>query len=169
MTFDLLFLLSRAFINLFVQSSQLGISGAYYYAVAVTCQIIIFSIFAMQMRIRAPGATTYLQVIRARFGPLAHLLYCVSALVNTVIVLIMLMLGGCAIITKLTTNLSLEVCLGVIACATCLISLTGGMGSAFYVSYLVLIFTLATVATFVLTIFHGDTNHPGDLGKTALR
>ncbi|VEL26209.1 unnamed protein product [Protopolystoma xenopodis] len=73
--------------------TKYGICGAYYYGIAVTTMVIFFSIFTLQMRLRAPGATTYLQVIRARFGPLPHLLYCTIALLNSTIVLALLMLG----------------------------------------------------------------------------
>ena len=40
----------------------------------------------MEMRIKAPGARTYLQIIQARFDRKTHLLYIVFALITNAIV-----------------------------------------------------------------------------------
>jgi len=49
---------------------------------------------AVQLKLHAPGAKTFLQVIRARFGRTTHLTFCVFALLTNVIVTSMLMLGN---------------------------------------------------------------------------
>ena len=41
---------------------QYGISGPYWYAGGATIQIIIFSILSIMLKMRAPGAKTFLQV-----------------------------------------------------------------------------------------------------------
>merc|ERR1712186_44136 len=46
-------------------ASKYGISGPYWYAGGATIQIIIFSILSIMLKTRAPGAKTFLQVIKA--------------------------------------------------------------------------------------------------------
>lgn len=48
---------------------------------------------SVQLKIRAPGAKTYLQVVKARFGKTTHKVFCVFALATNIIVTAMLMLG----------------------------------------------------------------------------
>lgn len=56
-------------------------------------QILLFSMLSVQLKTRAPGAKTYLQVIRARFGKRSHIVFCCYALVTNTVVTAMLMLG----------------------------------------------------------------------------
>ena len=65
---------------------QYGISGPYWYAGGATIQIIIFSILSIMLKMRAPGAKTFLQVIKARFGKKTHLVFCTFAFLTNVIV-----------------------------------------------------------------------------------
>jgi len=74
--------------------TQYGISGAFWYASGATIQILLFSMLTVQLKLHAPGAKTFLQVIRARFGRTTHLTFCVFALLTNVIVTAMLMLGN---------------------------------------------------------------------------
>ena len=72
---------------------QYGISGPFWYAAGATIQILIFAMISIQLKIRAPGAKTFLQVVRARFGRHTHMVFCGFALLTNVIVTAMLMLG----------------------------------------------------------------------------
>ena len=88
------------FINLFTKNvssnctfPQYGISGAYWYAAGASIQLLIFSIITVQLKIKAPGAKTYLQIIRARFDKKTHLTFCAFALMTNFVVTAMLMLG----------------------------------------------------------------------------
>ena len=72
---------------------QYGISGAFWYAAGATIQLFLFATLTVQLKLRAPGAKTFLQVIRARFGRTTHITYCVFAVLTNVIVTAMLMLG----------------------------------------------------------------------------
>ena len=71
----------------------MGISGPFWYASGACIQLVTFSIISVQLKIRAPGAKTFLQVIRARFGQRTHITFCVFALVTNALVTALLMLG----------------------------------------------------------------------------
>ncbi|KAK3604604.1 hypothetical protein CHS0354_027457 [Potamilus streckersoni] len=70
-----------------------GISGPFWYAAGATIQILLFAMLSVQLKIRAPGAKTFLQVIRARFGATTHKVFCFYALLTNIIVTANLMLG----------------------------------------------------------------------------
>ena len=72
---------------------QYGISGPFWYASGATIQLLLFAMIAVQLKIRAPGAKTFLQVIKARFGTRTHVVFCVFALLTNIVVTAMLMLG----------------------------------------------------------------------------
>ncbi|XP_078697358.1 uncharacterized protein LOC144925278 [Branchiostoma floridae x Branchiostoma belcheri] len=128
-------------------ASKFGISGPFWYAAGASVQIIVFAILSIEMKMKAPGAKTYLQVIKARFGAKAHLVFCVFALLTNVLVTGMLLLGGIASITALVNGLSTEtasICLAIVIGSYTLI---GGLGATFYVSYFntALIFTVLII------------------------
>jgi len=50
----------------------------------------------------APYCHTYLEIIRARYGKLAHIVFVFFALVTNVLVSSQLLLGGSAVVTALT-------------------------------------------------------------------
>ncbi|RUS77237.1 hypothetical protein EGW08_014990 [Elysia chlorotica] len=63
------------------QDIMYGISGSIWYAAGASIQILLFSMLSIQLKTRAPGAKTFLQVIRARFGKRTHITFCVFALI----------------------------------------------------------------------------------------
>lgn len=73
--------------------NQYGISGAFWYAAGAALQVLLFSTLTIQMKIKAPGAKTYLQIVRARFDSQTHFVYVFFALLTNLLVTVMLMLG----------------------------------------------------------------------------
>jgi len=89
-------------------ASKYGISGPYWYAGGATIQIIIFSILSIMLKTRAPGAKTFLQVIKARFGKGTHLVFCTFAFLTNLIVMMSLTIAGTAVLNSLVADLSPE-------------------------------------------------------------
>ncbi len=82
-----------------------GISGPFWYAAGASIQILLFSVLSVKLKIRAPGAKTFLQVLRCRFGTFTHKVYCGYALLTNVIVTSMLMLGKQTVPQKIPVNI----------------------------------------------------------------
>jgi len=55
-----------------------GVSGPFWYASGATVQIILFATIAIELKRRAPNAHTFLEVIRARYGAVTHVVFMVS-------------------------------------------------------------------------------------------
>lgn len=81
---------------------QYGVAGSFWYAAGATVQILMFSILACKVKQNAPRCHTYLEIIKARYGTFAHLVFMVFALVTNILVGSQLLLGGSAVVTSLT-------------------------------------------------------------------
>ncbi|CAL1534239.1 unnamed protein product [Lymnaea stagnalis] len=117
---------------------------------------------SVQLKTRAPGAKTFLQVIRARFGSRTHIVFCFFALATNVIVTAMLMLGGSAVITSLVKYISVEYATTLIAAIIGGYTLTGGLGATFYVCYFntAILYILLVVLMFKVYEDRGDPLNP---------
>ena len=81
-----------------------GVSGPFWYASGATVQILLFATLAIELKRRAPNAHTFLEVIRARYGVYAHLVYTVFGLMTNVLVttmVIVVLLEHTSILTLL--------------------------------------------------------------------
>lgn len=139
-----------------------GVSGPFWYAAGATIQVILFSILAVQVKRRAPTCHTFLEVIEARWGKLAHIVFLIFGLLTNIIVTSMLILGGSSVINALTginTNLAcFLIPLGVI-----LYTLAGGLKATFVASYFNTAVILIALCIFVFLTY---ATHP-DLGSAS--
>jgi urea-proton symporter len=53
----------------------------------------LFAVLAIELKRRAPAAHTFLEVIRARYGKVAHLVYFVFGIMTNILVTAMLLTG----------------------------------------------------------------------------
>jgi len=60
-----------------------GVSGPFWYASGATVQILLFATLAIELKRRAPNAHTFLEVIKARYGPVAHIVFIVFGLMTS--------------------------------------------------------------------------------------
>lgn len=72
------------------------------YAAGATVQILMFAILACKVKQNAPRCHTYLEIIKARYGTVAHLIFMLFAFVTNILVGSQLLLGGSAVVTSLT-------------------------------------------------------------------
>ncbi|KAI0883795.1 Na+/solute symporter [Annulohypoxylon maeteangense] len=79
-----------------------GVSGPFWYASGATVQILLFATLAIELKRRAPNAHTFLEVIKARYGTIAHIVFMVFGLVTNILVSLMLVVGGAATVSALT-------------------------------------------------------------------
>ncbi|KAJ1021316.1 hypothetical protein NDA18_005555 [Ustilago nuda] len=83
-------------------TSKLGISGGYWYAAGATIQILLCSIMACQIKLNAPFCSTFLEVLKVRWGKLSHCIFLFFALATNLLVSSQLVVGGSAVASALT-------------------------------------------------------------------
>ncbi|GME45427.1 Urea active transporter protein [Neofusicoccum parvum] len=129
-----------------------GVSGPFWYASGATVQILLFSTLAIELKRRAPNAHTFLEVIRARYGPTTHAVYIVFGLMTNILVTAMLLTGGSAVVSSLTGMHTVAGCfllpLGVI-----LYTLFGGIKATFLTDYVHTVVILVIIFIFAFTSY----------------
>jgi urea-proton symporter len=84
------------------QNSLFSPNQYYRYASGATVQILLFATLAIELKRRAPNAHTFLEVIRARYGKVTHVVYIIFGLMTNILVTAMLLSGGSAVASSLT-------------------------------------------------------------------
>ncbi|QSZ37623.1 hypothetical protein DSL72_008722 [Monilinia vaccinii-corymbosi] len=131
-----------------------GVSGPFWYASGATVQILLFATIAIELKRRAPNAHTFLEVIKARYGVHAHIVFTVFGLMTNILVTAMLLTGGSAVVSSLTGMPTPAACfllpLGVV-----MYTMFGGIKATFLTDWvhtfmlliIILIFAFTTYAT----------------------
>ncbi|WWD03414.1 hypothetical protein V865_001466 [Kwoniella europaea PYCC6329] len=109
---------------------QSGLSAAWWYGVGGTIQIGFFAAIAAKVKMNANGATTFLQICKARYGTGCHILFTFYALVCAHIVAGSLVLGASATINALT-GASIEACNFLLPIGIAIYVIAGGLRATF--------------------------------------
>ncbi|KAL5512651.1 hypothetical protein ACEPAG_2917 [Sanghuangporus baumii] len=126
---------------------QFGVSGGWWYGVCGTVSIIIFSIIASKVKENANGARTFLEIVRARFGTSAHIMFLAYALFTSLAVSAILLLGGSASISALT-GMNIRAAAMLLPVGVVAFVIVGGLRSTFISDY-----THTTIVFVVIWIF----------------
>jgi len=112
------------------------------------------------LKTRAPGAKTFLQVIKARFGKRTHIVFCVFAFFTNLIVMMSLTIAGTAVLNSLVKDLSPELAAMLLASVIGGYTLIGGLGATFYVSYFNTALIFILILMLVAEVFYNPFNNP---------
>ncbi|VAH17632.1 unnamed protein product [Triticum turgidum subsp. durum] len=136
---------------------QYGVSGPFWYASGATVQVLLFGIMAIEIKRKAPNAHTVCEIVRARWGARAHLVFLTFCLATNVIVTAMLLLGGSAVVHALTgVNVyaaSFLIPLGVIV-----YTFAGGLKATFLASYIHSVVVHAVLLVFVFLVYTSSSS-----------
>jgi SSS family transporter len=79
-----------------------GVSGPFWYAAGATIQVLLFSVLAIEIKRKCPSIHTVLEIVLARWGTAAHLVFLFFCIMTNFIVTAMLILGGAAVVNAVT-------------------------------------------------------------------
>ncbi|XP_026445364.1 urea-proton symporter DUR3-like [Papaver somniferum] len=129
-----------------------GISGPFWYASGATIQVLLFGVIAIEIKRKAPHAHTVCEIVRARWGVHAHIVFLGFCFLTNIIVTAMLLLGGSAVVNALTgVNIyaaSFLIPLGVIV-----YTLAGGLKATFLASYIHSVIVHVALVIFVFLVY----------------
>ncbi|KAF2118404.1 solute symporter family transporter [Lophiotrema nucula] len=111
-----------------------GVAGPFWYAAGATVQILMFAILACKVKQNAPRCHTYLEIIYARYGRFAHIVFMIFAFVTNILVGSQLLLGGSAVVTALT-GMNVYAAIFLIPMGVCLYVILGGLRATFLCDY----------------------------------
>ncbi|XP_057448770.1 urea-proton symporter DUR3 [Lotus japonicus] len=131
---------------------EYGISGPFWYASGATIQVMLFGIMAIEIKRKAPYAHTVCEIVKARWGTSAHIVFLFFCFLTNIIVTAMLLLGGSAVVNALTgVNIyaaSFLIPLGVIV-----YTLAGGLKATFLASYIHSVIVHIVLVIFVYLVY----------------
>lgn len=131
---------------------EYGVSGPFWYASGATIQVLLFGIMAIEIKRKAPHAHTVCEIVKARWGTAAHLVFLSFCFLTNIIVTAMLLLGGSAVVNALTgVNIyaaSFLIPLGVIV-----YTLAGGLKATFLASYIHSVIVHVVLVIFVYLVY----------------
>jgi SSS family transporter len=131
---------------------KFGISGPWWYGAGATVQILLFAMLAAKLKLNAPYAHTWLEIVGARWGKIAHLVFMFFGLATNIIVSSMLILGGSATVTDLTGMSTIAACF-LIPLGVAIYVVVGGMRSTLLCDYTHTTVLFAIILTFVFSVY----------------
>jgi Na+/proline symporter len=129
-----------------------GISGPFWYAAGASVQVMLFSMLAVAVKRHAPTAHTLLEIVQARWGTVAHLVFMFFACVTNLLVSAMLVLGGSAVVNALT-GMNTDVASLLIPPSVVLYTLAGGLKATFVASYLHTVIIMVALCIFMFFVY----------------
>ncbi|TEA13910.1 putative urea active transporter 1 [Colletotrichum sidae] len=129
-----------------------GVSGPVWYASGATVQIILFATIAIELKRRAPNAHTFLEVIKARYGPVTHSVYIVFCCFCNILVTAMLLTGGSAVIQNLT-GAPVAASVFLFPIGVVVYTLFGGIKATFITDYINGLVILIIIFVFAFTVY----------------
>ncbi|KAJ8464030.1 hypothetical protein ONZ45_g17381 [Pleurotus djamor] len=129
-----------------------GISGPYWYGAGATIQVLLFAMLAAKLKMNAPYAHTWLEIVGARWGTLAHGIFMFFGMATNIIVSSMLILGGSATVTDLTGMSTIAACF-LIPLGVAIYVVVGGMRSTLLCDYTHTTVLFAIILVFVFTVY----------------
>ncbi|CAC5371237.1 DUR3 [Mytilus coruscus] len=137
-----------------------GIGGSLFFSIGIVSGIQMFPLLSITLKTRAPGAKTFLQIIYARFGKPAHILFCCVSLFTNMSILMALIIAAKTAIIGLVKDISDEMLLIILAVLFGSYCMIGGLGTTFYISYFNTALTFTSVMVFVFSITTTDSDSP---------
>ncbi|KXN82902.1 Urea-proton symporter DUR3 [Leucoagaricus sp. SymC.cos] len=113
---------------------KFGISGPWWYGAGACVQILLFAMLAAKLKLNAPYAHTWLEIVGVRWGKAAHLVFMFFGFATNIIVSSMLILGGSATVTDLTGMNTIAACF-LIPIGVAIYVVVGGMRSTLLCDY----------------------------------
>ncbi|CAI5528189.1 unnamed protein product [Closterium sp. Naga37s-1] len=131
---------------------QDGVSGPFWYASGATIQVLLFGIIAIEIKRKAPNAHTVCEIVKARWGTAAHIVFLCFCFLTNMIVTAMLLLGGSAVVNALT-GLNIYLASFLIPLGVIFYTLAGGLKATFLASYIHSVIVHIILLIFVFLVY----------------
>lgn len=129
-----------------------GVSGPFWYASGATVQILLFATLAIELKRRAPNAHTFLEIIRARYGTVAHIVFLVFGLATNILVSVEMIIGGSATVNALT-GMDTIAAIFLLPVGVVAYTLVGGLKATILTDWVHTFIVLVVILIFAFTTF----------------
>ncbi|KAI0820483.1 Na+/solute symporter [Trametes gibbosa] len=139
-----------------------GVSGPWWYGVGGTIQLAIFAMVAAKVKMNANGAHTFLEIVKARFGTGAHLMFTFYAFLCILVVCGSLLLGGAATVNALTGMNIIAACF-LLPIGIAVYVVFGGLRATFICDYSHTMILFIIIYIFFANVY-GASSETGSIG-----
>ncbi|KAI3180316.1 hypothetical protein DTO046C5_1552 [Penicillium roqueforti] len=126
---------STALLSAVLVAYQYGVSGPFWYGAGCSPMIVCFAYLGTVCKKRVPSAHTVLEIIKMRYGTVAHLSFTFLAVVNNLFNTINMILGASVAITYLT-GMHIMASTFLLPVGVVIYTLTGGIKATFLTDYI---------------------------------
>ncbi|CAD6899910.1 unnamed protein product [Tilletia controversa] len=146
-----------------------GVAGPLVYAAGNTTQIVLFANLAIQLKRKAPDVHTHLELVRIRYGKVAHLTVGFFALATNILVCSSILLGGASAINAIT-GMNIYASLFLLPTSVVAYTLRGGLRSTILADYLhtSIIFIIIFVLWFRTYTTYPDIGSPSKMWQLVI-
>ncbi|OJD29050.1 urea active transporter [Diplodia corticola] len=114
---------------------QYGVSGPFWFAAGCSPMIVFFAVLGISCKRKIPEAHTLLEIVRIRYGNIAHVVYMVLCLLNNLFACANMLLGASAVITAMT-GMHVIAATFLLPVGVALYTFVGGIKATFLTDYL---------------------------------
>ncbi|KAI9737371.1 MAG: hypothetical protein M1834_009525 [Cirrosporium novae-zelandiae] len=129
-----------------------GISGAYFYGAGASVQIYVFAVSAIELKRKAPGAHTFLEVSKIRYGKTGHWIQMIYSTMYQIINCVNILVGGSAVFSALTGMHPVAGCF-LLPVGVVIYTLFGGIKATFLTDYVHTVIVYALVLTGLFIVY----------------
>ncbi|KAA1474203.1 Na+/solute symporter [Dentipellis sp. KUC8613] len=140
-----------------------GVSGPWWYGVGGTIQLAFFAMVAAKVKMNANGAHTFLEIVKARFGTPAHMLFTFYGFLCILIVSGSLLLGGAATVNALT-GMNIDAACILLPIGIAVYVIFGGLRATFVCDWSHTIILFIVIYIFIFRTY-GTSPDIGSFGK----
>ncbi|GME48069.1 Urea active transporter [Neofusicoccum parvum] len=134
---------------------QYGVSGPFWFAAGCSPMIVFFALLGISCKRKIPEAHTLLEIIRIRYGNVAHIVYMVLCLLNNLFACANMLLGASAVITSMT-GMHVIAATFLLPVGVALYTFVGGIKATFLTDYLHTFIILIILCFFSVKAFTVD-------------
>ncbi|KAK2804071.1 hypothetical protein FQN51_002602 [Onygenales sp. PD_10] len=147
-----------------------GVSGPFWFAAGCSPMIVFFALLGISCKRKIPEAHTSLEVVRIRYGTVAHIVYMFLCLLNNIFACANMLLGAAAAISSMT-GIHIIAATFLLPVGVALYTFVGGIKATFLTDYFHTAVILIICCYFTIKAFTieeiGSVGHLYDLVKAA--
>ncbi|BHF64173.1 hypothetical protein SprV_0200717200 [Sparganum proliferum] len=137
-----------------------GTAGPVIFSLNITAAVSVFAFILLEMRIKAPGAKTFPQVLRSRFGKIAHIATVAIFLAAAIAGFLGVMMNGLDALITVSVKPNRERLIVYLFVTICSVITISQLGSFRVITSMMTLFILSMCAVLVFSVFQSTAHYP---------
>ncbi|CAM1504276.1 Fc.00g018670.m01.CDS01 [Cosmosporella sp. VM-42] len=132
-----------------------GIAAPFWYAAGCTIQIALMTVLAIHAKVKIPNGHTALEIVRLRYGFVAHLVFIFLCLVTNLLSVTAMILGAAGVITALT-GMHIIASTFLLPLGVTVYTVVGGLKATFLTDYAHTLVVMILLCWLTIAVFNNE-------------